>query len=243
MKMGMRKPSVKKSFKSRTTAKCKRAAKRAINPTYGKQGMGLINDPKKSVYNKVYNKTTFGLNDIISSSKNKAEDNSILNTEQEESLVTSPDNDTIYNQNGDFVIIMNTMLLKASDKIDTNINLSFDDINEILIEDNIVTIYDNKNNVFFEGNLTKNNKEKFYKLYKKINKSNNLPYRSYYEVIYDKPRGTSERNLKIFKFVILPLTVIYFLLYLAIKSKWILIVMIFLLIIFFNGIRVNDYKN
>lgn len=243
MKMGMRKPSVKKSFKARTTSKYKRAAKRAINPTYGKKGMGLINNPKKSVYNKVYNKTTFGLNDVISSSKNKTEDNSILNTEQEVSLSTSPDNDTIYNQNGDFIIIMNTMLLKASEKIDTNINLSFDDISEILIEDNIVTIYDNKNRVFFEGDLTKNNKEKVYKLYKKINKSNNLPYRSYYEIIYDKPRGTSERNLKIFKFAILPLTVIYFLLYLAIQSKWILIVMILLIIIFFNGLRVNDYKN
>lgn len=243
MKIGMRKPSLKKSFKARTTSKYKRAAKRAINPTYGKKGMGLINDPKKSVYNKVYNKTTFGLNDVISSSKNKTEDNSILNTEQEVSLGTSPDNDTIYNQNGDFIIIMNTLLLKASEKTDTNINLSFDDISEILIEDNIVTIYDNKNIVFFEGNLTKNNKEKVYKLYKKINKSNNLPYRSYYEIIYDKPRGTSERNLRIFKFAILPLTVIYFLLYLIIQSKWILIVAIFLLILFFDGIRVNDYKN
>lgn len=243
MKMGMRKPSIKKSFKARTTSKYKRAAKRAINPTYGKKGMGLINDPKKSVYNKVYNKTTVGLNDVISSSKNKTEDKSILNTEQEVSAVTSPDNDTIYNKNGDLVIIMDTMLLKASEKIDTNINLSFDDISEILIEDNVVTIYDNKNRVFFEGDLTKNNKEKVYKLYKKINKSNNLPYRSYYEVIYDKPRGTSERNLKIFKFAILPLTVIYFLLYLAIQSKWILIVMILFLIIFFNGIRTNDYKN
>lgn len=239
----MRKPSVKKSFKARTTAKYKRAAKRAINPTYGKKGMGLINDPKKSVYNKVYNKTTFGLDDVISSSKNKTEYKSNLNVEQEGNLVASPDNDTVYNQNGDFIIIMNTMLLKASEKTDTNINLSFNDISEILIEDNIVTIYDNKNIVFFEGDLTKNNKEKVYKLYKKINKSNNLPYRSYYEIIYDKPRGTSERNLRIFKFAILPLTVIYFLLYLAIQSKWILIVMIFLLIMFFNGLRVNDYKN
>lgn len=243
MKFGMRTPSLKRSIKARTTGRMKRAAKRAINPTYGKNGMGLINDPKKSVYNKVYNKTTFGLDDVISSSKNKTEYKSNLNVEQEVSLATSPDNDTIYNKNGDFVMLMKTMLLKASEKIDTNTNLSFDDISEILIEDNIVTIYDNKNRVFFEGDLTKNNKEKVYKLYKKINKSNNLPYRSYYEVINDKPRGTSERNLKIFKFAILPLTVIYFLLYLIIQSKWILIVAIFLLILFFDGIRTNDYKN
>lgn len=243
MKLGMRKPSIKKSISARTTGKMKRAVKKSVNPTYGKKGMGMINDPKKSVYNKVYNKTTFGLNDVISSTKNNTEDNPNLNIEQERIITSSPDNNTIYNQNGDFIIIMDTMLLKASQKIATNINLSFDDISEILIEDNIITIYDNKNSVFFEGDLTKNNKEKAYKLYKKINKSNNLPYRSYYEVIYDKPRGTSERNLKIFKFAILPLTVIYFLLYLIIQSKWILIVAIFLLIIFFNGIRTNDYKN
>ena len=170
MKIGMRKPSIKKSFKARTTSKYKRAAKRAINPTYGKKGIGLINDPKKSVYNKVYNKTTVGLNDVISSSKNKTEYKSNLNIEQERIITSSTDNDTIYNKNGDFVMLMKTMLLKASEKIDTNTNLSFDNISEILIEDNIVTIYDNKNRVFFEGDLTKNNKEKVYKIYKNINK-------------------------------------------------------------------------
>lgn len=69
MKIGMRKPSIKKSISSRTTGKMKRAAKKAINPTYGKKGMGLINDPKKSVYNKVYDKTTFDIRDVISSSE------------------------------------------------------------------------------------------------------------------------------------------------------------------------------
>ena len=109
----MRKPSVKKSFKARTTAKYKKAAKRAINPTYGKKGMGLINNPKKSVYNKVYNKTTFGLNDVISSTKNNTEDNPNLNIEQERIITSSTDNNTIYNKNGDFVMLMKTMLLKA----------------------------------------------------------------------------------------------------------------------------------
>lgn len=58
MKIGIRKPSIKKSIKVRTTGRAKRAIKSSINPLYGKKGMGLINNPKKAVYNKVYNKTT-----------------------------------------------------------------------------------------------------------------------------------------------------------------------------------------
>ena len=53
MKFGVRKPSLKKSLSARTTGKAKRALKRSINPAYGKQGMGYINNPKKAVYNKV----------------------------------------------------------------------------------------------------------------------------------------------------------------------------------------------
>jgi len=59
MKFGLRKPSIKKSIKARTTGKFKRKVKRAINPFYGKKGMGWIRDPKKAVYNKIYNKTSF----------------------------------------------------------------------------------------------------------------------------------------------------------------------------------------
>lgn len=58
MKIGFRKPSLKKSLKARTTGKLKRKAKKMINPLYGKKGMGLVNDPKKALYNKIYNKTT-----------------------------------------------------------------------------------------------------------------------------------------------------------------------------------------
>lgn len=64
MKMGMRKPSIKKSIKARTTGKAKRAVKKAVIPGYGKKGMGWVKDPKKAAYNKVYNKTTFGVNDV-----------------------------------------------------------------------------------------------------------------------------------------------------------------------------------
>ena len=68
MKMGFRTPSVKRSISARTTGKMKRAVKSSINPLYGKKGMGYINNPKKAVYNKVYNKTTVGINQVFSSS-------------------------------------------------------------------------------------------------------------------------------------------------------------------------------
>ena len=52
MKVGVRKPSIKKSIKARTTGRVKRSIKKSVNPLYGKKGMGLINNPKKAVYNK-----------------------------------------------------------------------------------------------------------------------------------------------------------------------------------------------
>ena len=65
MKFGIRTPNLKKSVKARTTGRIKRTAKKAINPLYGKKGMGFINNPKKAIYNKIYNKSTIGVNDII----------------------------------------------------------------------------------------------------------------------------------------------------------------------------------
>lgn len=65
MKIGMRKPILKKSFKARTTGKLKRKVKKSVNPFYGKKGMGWINNPKKAMYNKVYNKTTFSWKDLF----------------------------------------------------------------------------------------------------------------------------------------------------------------------------------
>lgn len=59
MKFGPRKPSLKRSIKARTTGRAKRKIKKAVIPGYGKKGMGYIKNPKKAVYNKVYNKTTF----------------------------------------------------------------------------------------------------------------------------------------------------------------------------------------
>lgn len=78
MKMGMRKPSIKKSISARTTGKLKRKVKKAVIPGYGKKGTGWIKDPKKAAYNNIYNKTTVGAKDIARSKSNKS--NSI-NTE------------------------------------------------------------------------------------------------------------------------------------------------------------------
>ena len=65
MKFGMRKPSVKRSIKARTTGRAKRAIKKTINPLYGKKGMGLVKNPKKAVYNKIYKKTSFSIFDLF----------------------------------------------------------------------------------------------------------------------------------------------------------------------------------
>lgn len=61
MKFGFRKPSIKKSVRARTTGRVKRKAKANLSPFYGKKGTGLVRNPKKSVYNKVYKKTSFDL--------------------------------------------------------------------------------------------------------------------------------------------------------------------------------------
>mgnify|MGYP000105100842 CR=1 FL=1 len=67
MKYGVRKPNVKKSIKARTTGKVKRQVKKAVNPLYGKKGMGIVNDPKKAAYNAVYSRTTVGVSDVMKS--------------------------------------------------------------------------------------------------------------------------------------------------------------------------------
>ena len=61
----MRKPSLKKSIKARTTGKAKKALKKAVIPGYGKKGAGWIKNPRKAAYNKVYKKTTFSIFDLF----------------------------------------------------------------------------------------------------------------------------------------------------------------------------------
>ena len=65
MKIGVRKPSLKKAIKASTTGKAKRAVKKAVNPLYGKKGVGLAKNPKRAVKNAVYKKTTVGVKDLL----------------------------------------------------------------------------------------------------------------------------------------------------------------------------------
>ena len=65
MKFGLRTPSLKKSFKARTTGRAKMTIKRALIPGYGKKGVGWIKNPKKAAYNKIYHKTSFSIWDIF----------------------------------------------------------------------------------------------------------------------------------------------------------------------------------
>ena len=69
MKFAFRTPSPKRKLKAMTVGRAKRTVKRAIDPTYGKKGMGWVKNPKKAAYNKIYNKTTMGAGDLLSKSK------------------------------------------------------------------------------------------------------------------------------------------------------------------------------
>lgn len=61
MKIGIRTPNIKKCVKARTTGKINRQIKKTVVPMYGKKGTGVIKNPKKTVYNKIYNKTTISV--------------------------------------------------------------------------------------------------------------------------------------------------------------------------------------
>ena len=113
MKVGMRKPSLKKSISARTTGKVKRTIKKTVVPGYGKKGSGWIKDPKKAVYNKVYNKTTFGVNDLIGTDvdaflgTSSGKKNSKNNMESSTYRVTSK----TYRRSGTFAICAGIIIL------------------------------------------------------------------------------------------------------------------------------------
>lgn len=86
MKIGMRTPSIKRSIKARTTGRIKRSVKSTFNPAYGKKGMGYINDPKKAVYNTIYNKTTTSAYDVADSILGSSDRN---NSSSSNSQITS----------------------------------------------------------------------------------------------------------------------------------------------------------
>ena len=62
MKFGMRKPSLRKSIAARTSIK--RMVKNKLG-LRAPRGYGWITNPKKFVYNKIYNRTTFSAFDLL----------------------------------------------------------------------------------------------------------------------------------------------------------------------------------
>lgn len=99
MKMGMRKPNVKKSIKARTTGKIKRSVKRSVNPLYGKKGVGFIKDPERSVKNAIYHRTTFGVRDIV-------ENADIPNSNSNSNVNTVPAPEAHSSGNGIYIFIV-----------------------------------------------------------------------------------------------------------------------------------------
>lgn len=77
MKIGVRKPILSKSLKARTTSKWKRQMKKAVIPTYGQKGTGIIKNPKRALYNKVYNKTTVDAFGSMKKSQSKKQEQAI----------------------------------------------------------------------------------------------------------------------------------------------------------------------
>lgn len=106
MKIGMRKPSLTRSLKARTTSKWKRQAKKAIIPGYGKKGMGWVKNPKKAMYNKVYHKTTFGFSDLFKLSKKRAKNN-----EQPLQYDSSRQHTSNKNKRGSFIFLIVSLIL------------------------------------------------------------------------------------------------------------------------------------
>ena len=73
IKIGFRKPSLRRSISARTKGRATRAIKRAIIPNYGKRGMGWVH-PKRKIYNTIYHTTTINTRKLFihnSSRKNK----------------------------------------------------------------------------------------------------------------------------------------------------------------------------
>lgn len=75
MKFGIRTPSLKRRFAARTSLK------RVVRHNLGlkaPRGFGIITNPKKAIYNKVYNKTSVSVDRLLSTSNTKNSNNSLL---------------------------------------------------------------------------------------------------------------------------------------------------------------------
>lgn len=76
MKLFTRKISVKKALTSKFISSPKRKVKKALIPGYGKKGTGMLKDPKKTLYNKVYNAATVDSRKIGKIEKNTSSNQS-----------------------------------------------------------------------------------------------------------------------------------------------------------------------
>lgn len=68
MRSIIRKPSVKKSVSARTIGRATRTMRKVSSPAYGMKGVGYVKNSKKALYNNLYNKTSYGVRDIIKTS-------------------------------------------------------------------------------------------------------------------------------------------------------------------------------
>ena len=62
MKFGIRKPSIKKSLAARTS--WKRYARHNLG-LKAPRGFGLVTNPKKAIYNRIYNRTSVSFWDLL----------------------------------------------------------------------------------------------------------------------------------------------------------------------------------
>ena len=89
MRSIIRKPSVKKSFSAKTTSKVTRTVKKVSNPIYGRKGVGYISNPQKALYNKVYRKTSAGIQNISHTKNNNSSKKHAIYSEHQTVTVSS----------------------------------------------------------------------------------------------------------------------------------------------------------
>ncbi|MEL7598301.1 MAG: hypothetical protein AAGU01_08885 [Clostridiaceae bacterium] len=75
MKFGIRKPSLKKGISARTSIKRQVVHRAGLKMP---RGYGVLRSPKKYVYNKIYNKTSFDIFKFIKNYLNNREYNELL---------------------------------------------------------------------------------------------------------------------------------------------------------------------
>jgi len=91
MKFGLRTPSLKRRIAARTSWK------RMVRHSMGlkaPRGMGLLTNPKRALYNKIYHKTTIGIDDLLKGSKQSAKPVNQLNGKRM-TIATNPDGSVI----------------------------------------------------------------------------------------------------------------------------------------------------